>query len=266
MTWTAGWRDEIWSGLGRARMRRGAARPVARSGGPPGGGPVHGGGQRRRGVVGWAARPGGAAAAPAQAARRASTVPLGARPPQSGRQLPAPQDARPLFIFPWEGVTLYGTTDVDHDQTLDEEVALSASDVQATFAGIRPVVASAKASPSRASREHVLWQEDGLLTVTGGKLTTFRLMAQPALRAVRARPAHGPFGRPDSRPRQPVLDAPTGKPDWPQELNPEPRTRLLGRYGAFSPSARTSLNSQAGAATSRRAADDTIPRFAAGEA
>jgi glycerol-3-phosphate dehydrogenase len=177
-----------------------------------------------------------------------------------------PQDARPLFIFPWEGVTLYGTTDVDHDQTLDEEVALSASDVQATFAGIRPVVASAKASPSRASREHVLWQEDGLLTVTGGKLTTFRLMAQPALRAVRARPAHGPFGRPDSRPRQPVLDAPTGKPDWPQELNPEPRTRLLGRYGAFSPSARTSLNSQAGAATSRRAADDTIPRFAAGEA
>lgn len=117
-----------------------------------------------------------------------------------------PKDRRPVFALPWESVTLFGTTDVDHDQSLDAEPAIGAAeadylmaglayafpslalapdDAQAAFAGVRPVVDTGKADPSKESREHVLWNEDGLLTVTGGKLTTFRLMAHDALEAAR---------------------------------------------------------------------------------
>jgi glycerol-3-phosphate dehydrogenase len=62
---------------------------------------------------------------------------------------------------------------------------LTFSDVTATFSGIRPVVNTGKVNPSRESREHVIWDENGLLTVSGGKLTTFRIMARDALKAVR---------------------------------------------------------------------------------
>ena len=65
-------------------------------------------------------------------------------------------------------------------------------DVQATFSGIRPVVDTGQRDPSKESRESVLWDEYGLLTITGGKLTTFRLMALEALRAVRNRLPHHP--------------------------------------------------------------------------
>ena len=99
-------------------------------------------------------------------------------------------------------------TDVDHDRPLDEEPAITAgevrylfaaieaefpslgvtpSDVMASFSGVRPVINTGKADPSRESRDHAVWDEEGLLTVTGGKLTTFRLMALDALRAARRR-------------------------------------------------------------------------------
>ncbi len=158
-----------------------------------------------------------------------------------------PRDGRPVFIFPWEGVTLVGTTDVDHAAAPSTDVRISpaeaeylleavahafpalgltAADVQSTLAGVRAVVDTGKLNPSQESREFVLWKERGLLTVSGGKLTTFRLMAQKALRAVRAAlPAS-----PARKARQHVLDplppeAALG--DIPAEL----RLRLLGRYG-----------------------------------
>jgi len=101
-----------------------------------------------------------------------------------------------------------GTTDVDHSDSLDEEphitpgevaylmaavesrypsLALTLDDVLATFAGVRPVINTGKADPSAESRDHVVWTENGLLTVTGGKLTTFRLMAERAGDLVAAR-------------------------------------------------------------------------------
>ena len=116
-----------------------------------------------------------------------------------------PEDGRPVFAIPWEGVTIFGTTDVDHGQEVQTDPcisegemgyllralqkvfpsqALSQADVQATWAGIRSVVDTGR-SPSKESREHVIWLEDGLLTVSGGKLTTFRLMARDALKTVR---------------------------------------------------------------------------------
>jgi len=114
-----------------------------------------------------------------------------------------PADGRPVFAFPWEGVTLVGTTDVDHREDMNFEAAitrgevdylmaalrsqfprldLQETDILATYAGVRPVIDSGQADPSKETREHALWLEDGLLTVTGGKLTTFRVIALDALR------------------------------------------------------------------------------------
>lgn len=163
-----------------------------------------------------------------------------------------PRDGRYIFAVPWEGVILVGTTDVDHDRPLDTETAISPAevaylleaarhifpeqeldlqDVQATFAGIRPVIGTGKADPSKESREHVLWNENGLLTVTGGKLTTFRLMAHAALRkACACLP-----GTPDIDAEMRVLDPPPLESGLPDFLNPAARLRLLGRYGAETP-------------------------------
>jgi len=113
-----------------------------------------------------------------------------------------PEDGRPVFAFPWEGATLVGTTDVDHRTPLEQEpritpeelryllaalehqfpaLRLTQDDVIATYAGVRPVIATGKADPSQESRDHAVWLEQGLLTVTGGKLTTFELIARDAL-------------------------------------------------------------------------------------
>ena len=102
---------------------------------------------------------------------------------------PHPLDGRFVFICPWEGVTLVGTTDSDYAQSLDdepgiqpEEVAylmavverlfpslnLQLSDVVATFSGVRPVIGTGKGTSTKESRDHAVWQEHGLLTVTQG--------------------------------------------------------------------------------------------------
>ena len=154
----------------------------------------------------------------------------------------------PVFAFPWQGVIVVGTTDVDCSGSLERNprispyeveylmaflqkafpsLVLKLSDVQCTFSGVRSVVDTGKADPSKESREHVLWQENGLLTVTGGKLTTFRLMAQAALRVVRKRlPGH-----PRLHARQRMLDS-THKPPPSAVLEPSMMLRLLGRYGS----------------------------------
>lgn len=158
-----------------------------------------------------------------------------------------PRDKRPLYALPWEGVTLLGTTDHDHPHvetnptiTAQEIIYLMEAaqhvfpaqelhtrDIQATFAGLRPVVDTGNPDPSKESREFVLWEENGLLTVTGGKLTTFRLMAQDALNAVRHR-------LPDMKRiivPQRVLDRLPHDEKLFRQFPPHARLRLLGRYG-----------------------------------
>ncbi len=158
-----------------------------------------------------------------------------------------PQDRRPLYALPWMGHTLVGTTDVDHDQALDREpqptpaevdylmaalqhtfpqLALRAEDATAAFAGVRPVVRHGHALPSQEPREHVVWREDGLVTVTGGKLTTFRLLARDALRA-----AFRALGRSrgPSRPLASTLQVPL---EARHEMPRRVWTRWVGRYGA----------------------------------
>ena len=160
-----------------------------------------------------------------------------------------PHDGRPVFAYPWEGVALVGTTDVDHGAGLDAEAAITRAefdyllaalrwqfpalelvenDVIATFSGVRPVVASGALDPSQEAREHALWVEQGLLTVAGGKLTTFRAIALQALRM--AAPLL-PHWRADLR-KLPVFTAVAPLTGSAMQLDFDQRLRLLGRHGA----------------------------------
>jgi glycerol-3-phosphate dehydrogenase len=161
-----------------------------------------------------------------------------------------PADGRPVFAYPWEGVTLVGTTDVDHDDDLSREAAITRTecdyllaalhaqfpqlhltddDIIATYAGVRPVIDSGKADPSSETRDHALWLEHGLLTVTGGKLTTFRVIALDALKLAATRL---PELRGQLTPR-PVFAAAAAAPlRYTPNLPPGQAQRLQGRYGA----------------------------------
>ncbi|MFZ5722595.1 MAG: glycerol-3-phosphate dehydrogenase/oxidase [Pseudomonadota bacterium] len=132
-------------------------------------------------------------------------VPHARLPVREAMTLLHPRDRRPVFVFPWEGTTVIGTTDLDHPQDLDIEAAitreeveylydaiasqfdgprLTDADVVSTWSGVRPVIAGDQAKdPSKERRDHAVWADGGLVTVSGGKLTTFRLIAHDALRA-----------------------------------------------------------------------------------
>src|SRR6185312_7773789 len=100
-----------------------------------------------------------------------------------------PRDGRPVFATPWEGVALVGTTDLDHHDDPDQEPCITAheaaylveavrhvfprlglggADAICSFSGVRPVVddRAGGGDPSRAPREHVVRDEQGLITVT----------------------------------------------------------------------------------------------------
>jgi len=110
-------------------------------------------------------------------------------------------DGRLLFAIPWGEVTLIGTTDTFFNDDLDHihsEIAdvdyllqaidhtfpnagVTPKDVIATFAGARPLVraGSEDESASAISREHQIFQDpSGLVSIAGGKLTTYRTMAR----------------------------------------------------------------------------------------
>jgi glycerol-3-phosphate dehydrogenase len=169
-------------------------------------------------------------------------------PLATGVSLQHPRDGRFLSALPWEDVTLFGTTDVDHAGSPVEEpsitpaevayllealeayfpaLALRAEDVVSTFAGVRPIVSAGFADPSREPRDSWVGLERGLLTVTGGKLTTCRATAHAALAALRSRVPE--LARLDTG--APLLDTAPAV-DLGARLPAHIRARLLGRYGA----------------------------------
>ena len=114
-----------------------------------------------------------------------------------------PTDARVLFALPWGERTYVGTTDTDYEGAPGEEAAtledvdylieaanyyfpndqINRDDVISTWAGLRPLIAPepevGEMSESQVSREHqIVIGEDGLITIAGGKLTTYRKMAK----------------------------------------------------------------------------------------
>lgn len=113
--------------------------------------------------------------------------------------VPKTPDGRVLFAIPWHRHTLVGTTDIAiptatlEPRPSDGEIdyiletagrflakAPKRSDILSMFAGIRPLVGrSSGAKTSKLSREHLIHvDQPGLLTITGGKWTTFRVMAE----------------------------------------------------------------------------------------
>ncbi|CAN6959232.1 glycerol-3-phosphate dehydrogenase/oxidase [Psychrobacter sp. GW64-MNA-CIBAN-0177] len=118
-----------------------------------------------------------------------------------------PVDKRAVFVFPWENRTVLGTTDLDHPPLGDEEVGITSEevdyllaatnalfddadlnreDVISTWAGVRPLISEGgdgkRVSPSKEKRDHSVWLDNNLVTVSGGKLTTFRLIALDVLK------------------------------------------------------------------------------------
>jgi glycerol-3-phosphate dehydrogenase len=118
---------------------------------------------------------------------------------QTAVLIPSLGEQRFLFVIPWQGRTVIGTTDTDYEGGLDEPLAepdevnrviesaarafpaakLSTEDVISTFAGLRPLVSADGQSTNELSRkEEIFADASGLITITGGKLTTWRRMAE----------------------------------------------------------------------------------------
>src|SRR5579875_388759 len=137
------------------------------------------------------------------------SVPSATLPCDMAAVLPVRGDRRSVFVVPWPeaGVTYVGTTDTDYDGPLDDPACapadvdyllsavnrsttaeLGTGDVLAVWAGLRPLLASGRRMSARTaalSRRHsVRTSAGGLVTVTGGKLTTYRRMAEDTVEAV----------------------------------------------------------------------------------
>jgi glycerol-3-phosphate dehydrogenase len=118
---------------------------------------------------------------------------------ESAVAFPCHRDGRLMFVIPWGKFSIIGTTDTDYQADYDRVYADAAdvdyviaaanhafpgapiqkSDVISTYAGLRPLVLQLGKSASQTSREHEIWTSaSGLVTIAGGKLTTYRSMAE----------------------------------------------------------------------------------------
>ncbi|MFM2337519.1 MAG: hypothetical protein RL115_712 [Bacteroidota bacterium] len=115
--------------------------------------------------------------------------------------IPKTDDGRVLFAVPWHTKVVLGTTDTPVDKIVTEPVALdtekefilkhigrylakdpTAADVRSVFAGLRPLVKGNTKNTAALSREHFISiSSTGLITITGGKWTTYRKMAADVL-------------------------------------------------------------------------------------
>jgi len=123
-------------------------------------------------------------------------------PGDSAIMVPHTDDGRVLFAVPWHGKIVLGTTDTPVDETLLEPIAFeqeiefilkhasqyltgnpTRKDVRSVFAGLRPLVKAGDGQNTASlSRDHTLMVSDsGLVTITGGKWTTYRKMAQDTI-------------------------------------------------------------------------------------
>lgn len=122
--------------------------------------------------------------------------------PDTAFYVEAGSDGRPIFILPWNGLYLVGTTDIRYDgdpgavRASDEEIeyllgetnrvfpgaGLAASDVHYAYAGVRPLPYRAAGPESAITRRHLIRRNTeiagNLLSIIGGKLTTYRHLAE----------------------------------------------------------------------------------------
>jgi glycerol-3-phosphate dehydrogenase len=170
-------------------------------------------------------------------------------PVDAGVIVPA-ADGRTIFVLPWLGRTLVGTTDndyqgsLDHVPASDEDIAylleavngyfgtaIAPGDLTAAYAGVRPLISTAdpKKSVDISRRAEIYETSSGLVTITGGKLTTWRRMAKLAVDRIVEREGREAPCRTE--------DIPIGQPANPDELPVLPgvesdtRAHLAARYG-----------------------------------
>jgi glycerol-3-phosphate dehydrogenase len=188
------------------------------------------------------------------------TVPADRLPCDIAAVIPVPKDKRSIFVVSWPGTDLVylGTTDTDYTGSLDDPTCtpedvdylldaannvttsrLTRADVTGVWAGLRPLL---KPSPhgghvsertADLSRRHtVTTSHHGLVTVTGGKLTTYRKMAQDTVDAVVSLLGESPRRRRCVTKSLPLMGMTTKNRD-PVALA-HPQGHLLGRYGTES--------------------------------
>jgi glycerol-3-phosphate dehydrogenase len=188
------------------------------------------------------------------------TVPAERLPCDIAAVIPVPKDKRSIFVVSWPGTELVylGTTDTDYAGSLDDPACtpedvdylldaanaittshLTRADVTGVWAGLRPLLEApahgghVSERTSDLSRRHtVTTSAHGLVTVTGGKLTTYRKMAQDTVDAVVRRLGESPRRRRCVTKTLPLIGATTKTHD-PVALA-HPRSRFLSRYGTES--------------------------------
>jgi glycerol-3-phosphate dehydrogenase len=170
-------------------------------------------------------------------------------PLRAGAIVPVP-DGRSIFALPWLGRSLVGTTDETYDGAIEhvrpsgEDVeyllhavneffgcALTAGDLAGAYAGVRPLISSgdSRRSVDISRREELFETSSGMITITGGKLTTWRRMAKLAVDRLVARDGRQAPCR--------THEIPLGAPVDPEHLPrvagvaEEAYAALAGRYG-----------------------------------
>jgi glycerol-3-phosphate dehydrogenase len=126
--------------------------------------------------------------------------------------IPKTEDGRVIFAIPWRGRLLVGTT--DEEVELSDELSVTQKeadyllrhlnqyvskhygreDVVAVFSGVRPLVKADHEETKELSRDHVIEvdQPSGLVSILGGKWTTYRYMAEQTIDAVQRELGHAP--------------------------------------------------------------------------
>jgi glycerol-3-phosphate dehydrogenase len=172
--------------------------------------------------------------------------------------IPVPKDKRSVFVVPWGETTYVGTTDTDYDGPVDDpqctpdDVAyllralnfsvtteITTDDVLGSWAGLRPLVKAATSGRTAdLSRMHkVRRSPNGLITITGGKLTTYRKMAADTVDAVIETMGADVIARINrrSRTKSLLLRGADGYPEamrlTSSALSPEQVRHLADRYG-----------------------------------
>ena len=128
-------------------------------------------------------------------------VPAHFLPGTHALMVPKTEDGRVIFAIPWQGVVLIGTTDLPASASVMEPTyapdeidyliahinpylaqLISRADILSIFSGLRPLVTGKENKTSKLSREHHIdASQSGMITVAGGKWTTYRRMAQDTL-------------------------------------------------------------------------------------
>jgi len=173
--------------------------------------------------------------------------------------VPVPKDKRSIFVVPWGEQTYIGTTDTDYDGSVDDpqctpadmaylldainaatSSALTMADVTGTWAGLRPLVKSAttERTADLSRRHQVGVSASGVVSITGGKLTTYRKMAADTVDEVVKRlggPKRSPTKKLPIRGagglkalREPAAAGRLG-------TTPDRLEHLVGRYGSEAP-------------------------------